>query len=248
VLPFAKPLVTNKSVNIFIDFDGTIARDDGSDNLFLAWNVFQPLHSDLLAGKLTVAEYYQNALALLPQECTREWIETFGRGLELDTGFTRLIAWCAERSIVLGIVSDGFDAYIKPALEQEPSAMSLPVWCNSVMRTANGQWLFDAPYANSHCGCFCAGCKRDVILTNTADSTVLVYIGDGRSDVCAAEHADVVFAKGVLAAECTARGIPYHHYKTLHDVVHVLGTLERQQRFTIRRQAHLARQRAFMAE
>ena len=77
---------------------------------------------------------------------------------------------------------------------------------------------------------------------------VLIYVGDGRSDACAVEYCDVVFAKGILAASCTERGITHHPYRTLTDVMMILQAKLRDGSLRARRQARLARQRAVAAE
>jgi 2-hydroxy-3-keto-5-methylthiopentenyl-1-phosphate phosphatase len=45
-----------------------------------------------------------------------------------------------------------------------------------------------------------------------------VLVGDGASDVKAALLADVVFAKGTLAAWCARQGVAFTRFTTLADV------------------------------
>jgi 2-hydroxy-3-keto-5-methylthiopentenyl-1-phosphate phosphatase len=45
-----------------------------------------------------------------------------------------------------------------------------------------------------------------------------VLVGDGRSDFCAAAHADVVFARASLLEHCRARGIPCVPFETFDAV------------------------------
>lgn len=76
----------------------------------------------------------------------------------------------------------------------------------------------------------------------------MIYIGDGKSDTCAVQYADIVFAKGTLAAFCTAEGIPFHHYRSLSDVLIMLQTRDKERDYRPRRQAFLARKRAVEVE
>ena len=46
----------------------------------------------------------------------------------------------------------------------------------------------------------------------------MIFVGDGLSDVEAAEVADVVYAKDILLVEARERGIEAREYENLHDV------------------------------
>ena len=104
------------------------------------------------------------------------------------------------------------------------------------------------PNASEACNCYCASCKRNVVITQAAADEVLVYIGDGLSDTCAASHCDVIFAKTELAAFCNAERIPHHPWRVLSDVQRILEQYHRSGGFRTRRQAVLARTRAVEAE
>jgi len=50
----------------------------------------------------------------------------------------------------------------------------------------------------------------------------VIYIGDGRSDLCVSRKADVRFAKGVLANLLASENLPFHRFDTLSDVARML--------------------------
>ena len=52
----------------------------------------------------------------------------------------------------------------------------------------------------------------------TGDDEISVLIGDGFSDTCAAQYADIVFAKKSLASYCWKNNITYFEYKDFGDV------------------------------
>ena len=59
-----------------------------------------------------------------------------------------------------------------------------------------------------------------------------VLVGDGRSDFCAAAHADVVFARASLLDHCRARGIrcvPFETFDVVGDFIerNILEPLDR---------------------
>jgi len=234
------------SVRLYIDFDNTITLGDAGDELIRTFGSFEPLHTELHEGKHTVAEYYRLASLTLRADATPEAILTWTSTVNVDPSFVKIVEWCTTHAIPIAVVSDGFDVYIHPILERIDHA-TLPVACNRLVYDGTA-WAPLFPGASESCSCFCASCKRNVVLKDAADDDVVVYIGDGMSDACAAEHADVVFAKGRLAAYCTAHGIPHHHFRTLHDVLHVLKSHAEKNSFRIRRQAQLARKRAYERE
>jgi 2-hydroxy-3-keto-5-methylthiopentenyl-1-phosphate phosphatase len=86
------------------------------------------------------------------------------------------------------------------------------------------------------------------VLGESHEDDVIVYIGDGRSDTCAVQHADVVFAKDYLAAWCTEQRIPHHPYRTLSDVQRILASKLATGALRQRRQAVLARKAAYLEE
>lgn len=231
---------------VVLDFDGTITEQDISDAMFEEFGNFKPLIAQLLQGKCTVAEYYQRAFASMGATCPPETLTHWLAQRSVDPGFLGLYHWLQTKQIPLRIVSDGFDLYIHPILSGVGAA-NIPVFANCA--SWNGErYVPSFPGATDACTCFCASCKRNAVLRSVADTKVIVYVGDGRSDTCAVQHADVVFAKGFLAAWCTEHRIPHHPYKTLADVQRILATHLTKGPLKQRRQAVLARRNAYLEE
>lgn len=233
-------------IRLFLDFDGTIANNDVGDELFRTFGDFTRLHNELVRGDYSVAEYYRRSAASL-HDMSDTAFATFLASQELDPGAVDLVAWASRESIPTVVVSDGFDRYIEPLLQREGLLNSVALACNVLYSSPNG-YTPEFPGATESCSCFCASCKRNTLLVRSAMDDVLIYVGDGRSDACAVEFCDVVFAKGILAASCTERGIPHHPFRTLTDVMMILQAKLREGSLRPRRQARLARQRAVAAE
>lgn len=229
------------SVAVFCDFDGTITRKDSGDEFFRRFGNFEPHSLDLMAGRISVAEYYRRVCASLPDILSDDEIKVFASECETDAYFGEFVRFCHEKSCTLSIVSDGFDRYIYPILHG--IGIDLPVFCNVLSGTSP---MF--PGATESCGCFCASCKRNVLLGTTQPNDIIIYIGDGLSDTCAAEHADIVFAKGALAAYCNHQKIPHYPFRTFADVLYVLRKNLENKTLRRRRQAELKRTAAFEAE
>ncbi|MCX7597328.1 MAG: archease, partial [Armatimonadetes bacterium] len=69
----------------------------------------------------------------------------------------------------------------------------------------------------------CANCKLDHLTRLRSHFRRIIYIGDGHSDLCAARHADVVFAKSHLAEILSAEGRPFLGFENLSQVAQMLA-------------------------
>lgn len=231
-------------VRVYIDFDATIALNDVGTEFFRSYDAFEPAYSELEAGSISVAEFYRRACAKLPATLSDADVATFTESQEVDAGFSSLVEWCRANDIPISIVSDGFVNYIAPILKRL-NISDIDVFAN-VLDAVTLSPSF--PNASESCTCYCASCKRNVVITQSAPDEILVYIGDGLSDTCAASHCDVIFAKTELAAYCTAQRIPHHPWRHLSDVQRLLEQHRRLGSFRPRHQAVLARARAIEAE
>lgn len=235
------------AIHLFLDFDGTISQADVGDELFKRFGQFEPIHSQLIDGEMNVQDYYRRSVSLFRPDCTPDSITAFAHTQQLDSGFAPLVSWALRSNIAVTIVSDGFNVYIEPLLNQSGLRSQVKVLCNS-LEWDGTSYSVSFPGATESCACFCASCKRNALISQLGDDDIAIYVGDGLSDSCAVEHADVVFAKGTLASECTRKGIPHHHFRSLSEVMIILQRKVEEGALRPRRQAVLARKRAIEAE
>ncbi|MFN8361474.1 MAG: MtnX-like HAD-IB family phosphatase [Candidatus Kapaibacterium sp.] len=239
-------LLAEQSVAVFCDFDGTITRRDVGDAMFQQFGIFEPYHRELLAGNMTVAEYYRTATCAGGEDFTPEAVEQFALGMEMDAYFPVFYRYCREQGIPLMILSDGFQEYIQPILRVN-GIVDADVRANYLNFQINSaEPIF--PAASENCRCFCASCKRNSMLSSAPTDAIYVYIGDGRSDTCAASHADIIFAKGSLAAFCNERRIPHYTFHTFFDVVRIFKKIVGTKQMKHRRQAELMRKKSVEIE
>lgn len=239
-------------LKLFIDFDGTIACGD-------VGNAFFRHFGGDICGEW-IARYHDGAIsarACFEGERTavgsvrRAEADAFLETCSIDTGFSTLIAFCRGAGIPVTILSDGLDYYILPLLRRSGQD-DLPSYSNRLEWGAVGDDgravpVLHFPFGNAECD-RCACCKRNIMLGTAGDEDVIVYVGDGYSDRCPVEYADVVFAKGDLQAWCQKQNISYYPYHDLHDVRRRLEELT--QRRTVRRRprAEQRRREAFASE
>lgn len=235
------------TISVFCDFDGTIISKDLGDEVFQHFGHIEPYHSRLLAGELPIREYWRAVCATLSPEVTQEKIREFALEVSVDPNFRSFAGYCRENGIPLTILSDGFDAYIKPVLERE-SLSGIPVYSNFLEFRAASPPVPHFPGASESCTCLCASCKRNLVLTQAQPESLIVYIGDGLSDTCAAEHADVIFAKKKLAAYCNRHRLPHYPFSNFFDILRVFREGVEKKQFRPRHQAFLRRKKSFETE
>lgn len=241
-----KPLKNDKKIWVFTDFDGTITHKDLGDELFKRFGEFEPHHSKLMRGELKIEEYWRILAKSLRRDLTPADIAKFAENCETDANFPDFARFCEKESLPLAVVSDGFRVYISPVLERL-GLVRLPAYCNE-LQYKDGVFKPEFPGATESCSCPCASCKRNAVLNFAPEDAIYVYIGDGLSDFCAAEHCDIIFAKKSLAAHLNEKRIPHYPFANFFDVRRLLGESIANGKAKVRRQAQLLRKKAFEIE
>ncbi len=219
-------------LRLFIDFDGTITRQDVGDALF-----------ERLGGERSVGavERYREGL-LSAADCFRAEcdacglvrksdMDSFLDAQEIDGTFADLVRFGAQGGYPVTILSDGMDYYIRRILERHGLG-DVAFYANTlnlVPAVDPGMVRFSPafPYRDEVCD-RCACCKRNHILTQSADDDIVVYIGEGYSDRCPARYADLVFAKDDLLKFCQRENISYVAYESCGEIVLRLESLLRE--------------------
>jgi 2,3-diketo-5-methylthio-1-phosphopentane phosphatase len=236
----------NYSIHVFCDFDGTIANKDLGDELFKELGEFEPHHTYLMNHDINIRQYWKIVCSTLKFGTTSEIIAEWSEKFDIDPYFKLFAEYCKISNIHLSIVSDGFAQYINPVMNKLDLDY-LPVYCNDMIFSDVITPVFSG--ASESCSCLCASCKRNVVINNVPEDGIIVFIGDGYSDFCAAEHSDIIFAKKSLAAYCNTNKIPHYPFKNFFDVKRIFeNQILIQNKLKLRRQAELKRIKAFETE
>jgi alpha-galactosidase len=209
---------------VFCDYDGTFAVQDVGSTLARRHAAARraALWPRLERGELSAWQYNMELLDGL--RLPESELEAFLRTVDLDPGARELVAWCEARGIPFRVLSDGFDRNLDRL--QELHGVRFAYDANH-LRYEHGAWRIAAGHpSDGSCDCGTGVCKRGRIdyFRRRHPGVPVVHIGNGRvSDRCAADAADIVFAKDTLAEELDARGIGYERFATLHDVVAALS-------------------------
>ncbi len=210
---------------IFTDFDGTMAQNDVGDAFFRTFSAW-PECAEAIArwerNETSSREVYE--IAAKSTRVTREQFAAFCAAQPLAPGFLEFAAYCRERNWPLIVLSDGLDAYIQAVLQRHN--LSLPIYSNCLEFIALNRVQVSFPYWGKSCG-RCANCKRQHVLRLAEAGKRSVYIGDGYSDRCGAQAADVIFAKDSLARWCETEQRSFYHFEdflAVRAILHELTT------------------------
>jgi 2-hydroxy-3-keto-5-methylthiopentenyl-1-phosphate phosphatase len=207
---------------LVVDFDGTITEQDLLDAIALAFGdeeVYREVDEGLDDHTLTLNEVIRREFEPVraPLGEVQDWVL---ENVRVRPGFREVVELARERGWRMVIVSSGFRELIEPVLEREGLA-GLEILSNTVDPDPAGWKVrFRVSETCEVCG---QPCKRATAAA-LADGTELVYVGDGYSDRCAAESADLVFARRGLARYLEERGVPFERFEDFHSVARRLAS------------------------
>ncbi len=190
---------------MFVDFDGTIALEDTTDVILerFADPQWRAIESDWLAGLIGSRECMARQVDLI--RARPEQLDELAKDIPLDPHFLDFSALCRNQGIPLTVVSDGLDRVATAMLQR--AGANVPVLANRLEWLGKDRWRLAFPYSADDCRAASGNCKCRAV--GKEPGTIRILVGDGRSDFCAAETADLVFAKGALAEHCHSKGLTY---------------------------------------
>lgn len=207
---------------VFIDFDNTISRGDVLDRIIERFAVdgkWRELEDEWAAGRSSARACLDGQLRTLRGHWSE--FERFLEGVELDPGFAQLRDVLRAEKVDLVILSDNFDRFIEAVLRR-CGYRDVPFFANHV-EFVGERLLPSFPFYNPDCP-GCAHCKKTHFVPRP-DARRIVYIGDGRSDICPAMQADIVFAKSSLLSYLKEAQHPYRGFADLAEVAGELPKL-----------------------
>lgn len=205
---------------VYCDFDGTIALEDVTDALLsrLADKEWLAIESEWERGIITARECMARQVPLIKGG----WgaVKSVLSEIRLDPSFAPFAFWCAESGIPLMVVSDGLDKVIQHLLWRDDIPVD-GIWANQVNCDGDRLSLTFPPLSSQTCET--GVCKCHIMSKTSGPGAFRIVIGDGKSDYCWAQKADLVFAKSKLLEFCSSQGIPCHPF---HDFALIRQSLE----------------------
>lgn len=209
---------------VLIDFDGTLTSRDADFQIADALlpperqGAYRPMAEAYERLEISTLRYFEAYLDLLG--CSREAIANQAARIELRPGAAELLAFCRDHDLELRVVSEGLDAYIRPALDGAGLSW-VPISCNRLKVDELGAFRILPALGAQPCE-RCLSCKGTHVRRARARGLKAAVIGDGASDLCAARLADLVLARDSLLEHCRREGIPHHPWESFAEVVELL--------------------------
>ncbi len=210
-----------ENAQVWLDFDGTITREDVLDKLIERYavnNAWKLIEQRWQAGLIGSRECLEQEFAQI--RIGQSDLASFLDTIDIDSGIYSLLAVLRDNDVPATILSDGIGLFINHILAK--NGISLPYRSNDIQH--EGQHLrLQCPHASATCESAAAHCKCASATALALAGRQTIYVGDGRSDLCPSRKADLVFAKGVLARTLAAEHRAFIPFTTLEDVAATLS-------------------------
>lgn len=210
-----RPLVLS-NCRVFFDFDNTLTKSDVLDEIIKKFSIndhWQQLEKAWINEEIGTKECLDGQLRNV--RVTKEALDKFLEKMELDKNCYKIISFLKKEGVNPVILSDNFTPIIERILDVH-GIKDVKVYANS-LRFYKNHLIPSFPYDNPFCPS-CAHCKK--IHLDRENEKFLVYVGDGRSDICPAKVSDVVFAKDSLLTYLKGMHkacIPYKDLETVYQ-------------------------------
>lgn len=241
-------MIKEKVFKIFIDFDGTITKEDVGEAIFRKFGDEKSVNEivdKLLQDKISSRQCWDELCGLIKNPVQTK-LDDFIDSLEIDPTFVTFVKFCNENKFDFIVLSDGFDYYIERLFKKagitNVKYYSNKLFIDEVKGLSVTYPYFDADSPTS------ANCKKNHIINHSSDDDYTVYIGDGNSDKDAAQYCDFIFAKKGLARFCSMERISFYPFNNFDDVQKKLIELMNKKNLRKRHQAQLKRKSAYLAE
>ena len=209
---------------IVSDFDGTITMEDSNDLLIEVCGNAENIEVEAAytagayGNQETMSRHFE--LLRISPEAYEDFLD---RNIHIDPGFDAFLQQAREKNTPFFIVSAGFRQGIERILG-EARLQGVQIFANDLQ----GETHLMPSFALENVICTegigpCGNCKKVCIDTiGRQTGRKIIYIGDGMTDRCTVQKADMLFAKDALAAYCQAQGVPYIPFVSFSDVAHHL--------------------------
>ena len=213
------------------DFDGTIFMQDTGHILFNAFGCGSEqreiLDEQIKSGERSFRDVSEEMWGSLDVPFA-DGFEAMKTALEIDPDFQTFHTFCLNNKIPFNVISAGLKPVLRSVLDHflgEEAASNIDIVANDAEISADGSsWKPVWRHQNElgHDKALSINEYKDTAKLESDDGTIpmIVFIGDGVSDLPAAREADVLFARRGLRLEeyCVEHKIAYIPFDTFADI------------------------------
>lgn len=217
-------MLKEDNCNIYFDFDNTITPFDVLDDIIERFAVnddWKAMEKKWASGKIGAKECLEGQLKCV--RVSRTKLSGYLSGIKVDPYFHRILDALGERDIAPVILSDNFH-FIVDSILKNNGIKKIKIYSNE-LKFKKDQLIPSFPHQHkAYPGS--GNCKPMHILKNSRKNCINIYVGDGRSDIDAAETSDFVFAKDSLLKHFRSKKKKCVPFNDLGDVYRYLNTKE----------------------
>lgn len=204
---------------VFFDFDNTITHFDVLDDIIKRFSIdkeWVKFEKAWQKGEIGSRVCLKNQLKSV--RIDKDGLLRYLSEVRIDPAFPVLCKILKTAGVSPVILSDNFDFIIENILENNyiGTEDDVKIYANG-LRFCRDRLIPLFPHSNRRC-VVCGHCKKKNLIKETPGDRIIIYIGDGLSDICPAEHSDIVFAKAGLLRHCRDKKRFCLPFKKLSDV------------------------------
>lgn len=220
-----------RDIIIFSDFDGTIFMQDTGHILFDAHGCGaerrEILDEQIKTGERSFKEVSEEMWGSLNVPFD-DGFEVMKGALEIDPDFRVFHDFCINNNIPFNVISAGLKPILRRVLDEflgKKQSKHIDIIANDASISEDGKvwkpiWRHDTPLGHDKAASIQE--YRTIASSESEDGSVplVVFVGDGVSDLAAAREADVLFARRGLRLEeyCRDNKIPHISFDTFKDI------------------------------
>ncbi|RMJ22793.1 2,3-diketo-5-methylthio-1-phosphopentane phosphatase [Aspergillus sp. HF37] len=237
------PINQKRKITIFSDFDGTIFMQDTGHVLVDAHGCGAEyrnrLEEQFKSGERTFRDISEDMWGSMTIPFDDDLALIVKNGLEIDPGFVEFHQYCVDNGFPFNVISAGLKPVLKRVLDAflgEKAATSIDIIANDALLTAapgspwKPIWRDETHSGHDKAMSMHLGRAQAQKESMPDEIPLIVFIGDGVSDLAAAGEADVLFARRGLRLEqhCIEHNIPYKPFTNFLEIKREIEAISRE--------------------
>ncbi len=210
---------------VFFDFDNTITPFDVLDSIVETFSVnkkWQDFEAAWKKGRIGSKDCLSGQLRSV--RIDKKGLDRYLAGIKVDPYFKKIIALLRKNGVKPVIVSDSFLYFIRFILRNN-GIKDIKILSN-IIKLSSGRLIPFFPHQHDSCT-ICGNCKTGHLPRGRSAEKIIIYVGDGLSDLCPSKNSDIVFAKGNLKKYLLKEGKPFISFNDLKDVYNFMRRIDR---------------------